>query len=85
MAENSYKRFGLVPMGRDYVWAQLDKDTVAAAVAEAAAVADNSTAAAARSAHLELPADNQCCQRPEIAVRLENYQSTPSCPCAGAL
>ncbi len=61
MAENLCKQFGLVPTGRDYVWACLDKDTAAAAAA------DNSAAAAARSAHRESPADNQCCSFRELS------------------
>ncbi len=61
-----------MPTGKDYVWARLDKNTVAAAVA---AAADSSAAAAAtRSAHPESPADSQHCQRPEIVVRSKNDQ-----------
>ncbi len=56
-----------MPMGKDNVWARLDKNTAAAA--------DSSTAAVAtRSARPELPADSQHCQQPKIAVRSKNDQ-----------
>ncbi len=61
-----------MPTGKDYVWAHLDKNTVAAAVA---AAADSGAAAAAtRSARHESPADSQHCQWPEIAVHSKNDQ-----------